>query len=119
MLSNNRYGLETITGKIFYLHIVVSLIVKTTCVCTVVLVQTTKPYGGGEVQLHSSLTSIIVGDKRSSSNTCGFIIGDTDPCTHSIADWVGPRVRLDALEKKKSLHLPVSKYDSSAVQPVA
>jgi len=43
---NNRYELETIPGKIYYLHISTSLSIKTVRVRKVALVETMKLYGG-------------------------------------------------------------------------
>jgi hypothetical protein len=48
MQRNKRYGLETIPGKKYYIHVHISasLSIKTVRVCKVVLVETIKPYGG-------------------------------------------------------------------------
>jgi len=43
---NNGYGLETIPGKIYYLHTSAYLSIKTVGLCKVALVETRKLYGG-------------------------------------------------------------------------
>jgi hypothetical protein len=57
-----------------------------------------KTYGEVEVQLHHSCL-VLDGGEWSASCPCCFT-----PSTHWIGGWVGPRVSLDAVEKRKILH---------------
>lgn len=50
------------------------------------------------------------------SSSCSFTPWETAPSTHWTEDFVGPRVGLDAVEKRKILQCRES---NSAVQPVA
>jgi hypothetical protein len=99
MLWNNRNGLETIPGKIYYLHISASLSIKTVRVSKVPLLKTIKLYGGVEVQLHPFLT-VLVGDKWSSYSCC-FIREGGAPCARSVGHWAAHRARTDALDEKQ------------------
>jgi hypothetical protein len=50
------------------------------------------------------LTSALDGDKWPVLRPGRFTPGKAAPSTHWIGDWVGPRVSLDAVEKRKILH---------------
>jgi hypothetical protein len=58
-----------------------------------------KTYGGVEVLIHVFLTSALDGGEWSASRPCRFT-----PGSHWIIGWVGLRVGLDAVEKRKSFH---------------
>jgi hypothetical protein len=54
------------------------------------------------------------------SHLCRFIPEETAHGTHCIGGWVNPRAGLDFMEKgEKSLPLPESNPDTSAIQPLA
>jgi hypothetical protein len=60
-----------------------------------------------EVQFHAFLTSALDEGELSASRIGAFTPGEKAPCTHLIGGWVGPKVGLDAVAKrKKSLFLP-------------
>jgi hypothetical protein len=65
----------------------------------------------------STLTSALVGGEWSASRPGRFTPGERAPGTHWIGGWVGPRVGLEAVEKRKFLPLP--EIETGAVQPVA
>jgi hypothetical protein len=52
---------------------------------------------GGEIQLHTSLTSALDGGEWSASGPGHFISREGAPGTHWIGGWVGPRAVLDAV----------------------
>jgi hypothetical protein len=52
----------------------------------------------------SFLTSALDGGEWSASRPCRFAPGKGAPVTHWIGNWVGSRVGLDAVEKRKNLH---------------
>jgi hypothetical protein len=60
-----------------------------------------KAYGGVDVWIHVSLTSSLVAGELSASRPGRFT-----PGTHWIGGWVGPRIDLDDVEKRKFLTLP-------------
>jgi hypothetical protein len=57
-----------------------------------------KMYGGVDVWTHAFLTSALVGGVVSFM-TRPLYPGERAPGTHWIGGWVGPRVRLDNMEK--------------------
>jgi hypothetical protein len=59
-----------------------------------------KMYGG------VFLTSAPVRDEWSASRPSRFTPGESAPGAHWIGGWVGPRVSLDNVEKRKFLTLP-------------
>jgi hypothetical protein len=63
-----------------------------------------KTYGGVDVWIHVFLTSALVRGAWSASRPDRFTPGEGAPCTHCIEGWVGPRVGLDAVEKRKIIH---------------
>jgi hypothetical protein len=67
-----------------------------------------KAYEGVDVQIHIFLTSALVGGKWSVSRPCRFAPGERDPGARLIGGWVGPRVGLDAVEKK--IHDPTGTW---------
>jgi hypothetical protein len=60
-------------------------------------------WGSGGIAL-PFLTSALDGGEWSASRPCRFNPGERASGTHWIGGWVGPRVRLDAVEKRKILH---------------
>jgi hypothetical protein len=52
------------------------------------------------------LTSALAGCEWSASRSCRFIPVERVPAIHWIGDWVGPRVGLNVVEKRKFLTLP-------------
>jgi hypothetical protein len=52
------------------------------------------------------LTAALVGGEWSVSLPGRFTLGERTPSTHWIGGWVGPRVGLDDVEKRKFLNLP-------------
>jgi hypothetical protein len=65
-----------------------------------------KAYGGSEHIAAPFLTSALDGGEWSASCLCCFTPGETAIGTHWIGGWVGPRTGLDAVEKRKALHVP-------------
>jgi hypothetical protein len=65
-----------------------------------------KTYGGVEV-----LISAIVGGEWSASNPGHFTSGEIESGTYCIGGWVGCRVDLDAVEKRKILPMPGIEQD--------
>jgi hypothetical protein len=65
-----------------------------------------KTYGGVDVYIQVLLTLALVGGECSASLTGRFIPGERAPGTHWIGGWVGPRVSLDDMVKRKFLTLP-------------
>jgi hypothetical protein len=64
-------------------------------------------YEGVDVEIHTFLTSTLSGGERSASRPDRFISGERPPPrTHWIGGWVGRRVSLDNVEKRKFLTLP-------------
>jgi hypothetical protein len=60
-----------------------------------------KVYGGVELQIHIFLTSALVGAEWSASR-----LGRFTPATHCVGSWVGSRIGLNDVEKRKFLTLP-------------
>jgi hypothetical protein len=58
-----------------------------------------KEYGGVGVEIHTFLTSALVGGQWSASRPGRFTSGESAPGTHSIGGWVDPRAGLDDMEK--------------------
>jgi hypothetical protein len=52
------------------------------------------------------MSSTLDGGECSASRTYCFTPGDTIPITHWIGGWVGPRIDLDDMERRKILHIP-------------
>jgi hypothetical protein len=65
-----------------------------------------KTYGGVAVQIHVFLTSALVGGEWSVLRPGRFTSGERAPGTHWIGSWVGPRVGLEDVERRKMLLLP-------------
>jgi hypothetical protein len=64
-----------------------------------------KTYGGVGVLIHAFLTTALVGGERSVSRPDRFTPGDRAPGTRWIGGWVGPRISLEDMEKRKFLNL--------------
>jgi hypothetical protein len=62
-------------------------------------------YEGVEVLLHSFFTSALDGAKWPATRLSRCTLGERDPGTHLIGDWVGLRYGPDAMAKKKSILL--------------
>jgi hypothetical protein len=60
-------------------------------------------YGGSGGISPPFLTSTLYGGEWSASRLCRFTPREIDPGTHWVGGWVGPRVGLDAAEKRKTL----------------
>jgi hypothetical protein len=79
-----------------------------------------KTYWGVEVKLHTFLTSALDGVQWLASCAGSFIPRERVPDTHWIGGWVGPRVVLDAVVKRK---IPNPRRElnprTPIVQPVA
>jgi hypothetical protein len=58
-------------------------------------------YWGVEVQFHAFLTSALDGGEWSASRLGRFTLREIVPGTHWIGGWVGLRVGLDAVVKRK------------------
>jgi hypothetical protein len=67
---------------------------------------TMKMHGGVEVQLHAFLTSAVDGDDWSASRPGRFTPGERIPGNHWIGSWVGLRIGLDTVPKRKENQLP-------------
>jgi hypothetical protein len=52
------------------------------------------------------LTSALDGGELSAGSPCCFTPGETASGTHCIGGWMGPRNRLDVMEKRNLLFLP-------------
>jgi hypothetical protein len=65
-----------------------------------------KVYGEVDVQSHTFLTSALVWGERSASRLGRFTLGEAAPGTHWVGGWMGPRIGLDDVEKRKILTLP-------------
>jgi hypothetical protein len=65
-----------------------------------------KAYGGVDVYIQVFLTSALVGGEWSASRPSRLTPGEGAPRTHWIGDWVGPRVSLGDIKKRKILPLP-------------
>jgi hypothetical protein len=63
-------------------------------------------YGRVEIQFHLLLTSALVGGEWSALRPSCFTPGQRAPGTHWIGGWVGPKTRLDDVERRKFLTLP-------------
>jgi hypothetical protein len=70
--------------------------------------------GGMEVYIYVFLTSALDGGERSASRPGSFTSEETDPGTHWIGVWMGPRAGVDAVAKWK--YLPYR--DSNPGRPV-
>jgi hypothetical protein len=62
-----------------------------------------KMYGWVHVQIHVILTSALFGGEWSALRPGIFTLGERIPSTHWIGGWVGPRSRLDDMQKNLSL----------------
>jgi hypothetical protein len=62
------------------------------------------------------LTSALDEGEWSASRPGRFTPRESAPCTHWIEGWVGPRVGLDAMEKRKFCH---ARNGTQVAQPVA
>jgi hypothetical protein len=71
-----------------------------------------KAYGGVDVWTHVLLTSALVGGEWSASRPGRFTLGERAPGTHCLGGWMGHRVSLDDVEKRKFLTLRVSNSGS-------
>jgi hypothetical protein len=60
-------------------------------------------YGGADVSTHTILTLALAQGEWSASGPGRFTPGEIAPGTHWIGAWVGPRVGVDAVEKRKLL----------------
>jgi hypothetical protein len=60
------------------------------------------------------LNSALDGGEWSASNPCRFTPGERVPITYWIGGWAGPRVGLDAAEKRKILYCQGSNPDRPA-----
>jgi hypothetical protein len=69
------------------------------------------------VEVTPFLTSALHEGEWSASCPGHFTNGEGTPSSHWIGGWVGPRVSLDAVEKRKSL--APARDRTLAVQPVA
>jgi hypothetical protein len=65
-----------------------------------------KAYEGLEVYIHIFLTLALVGGEWSASRPGRFTPKETAPGANWTGGWVGPRARLDDVEKSKFLTLP-------------
>jgi hypothetical protein len=63
------------------------------------------------------LASTLYGGEWSATRPCRFTPGERAPGTHRIGGWVGPRVGLDAVEKRKVLHCRESNPGRPASSP--
>jgi hypothetical protein len=63
-----------------------------------------KTYGGSGGIAPPFLTSELVGGEWSASRPGRFIPGEIARSTYWIGSWVGPRVGLDAVEKRQILY---------------
>jgi len=59
-------------------------------------------YWGVEVKFHAFLTLVIDGNEGSVSRSGHFTPGERTPSIQWIGGWMGPRVSLDAVAKKKN-----------------
>jgi hypothetical protein len=64
-----------------------------------------KMWGHGDIA-PPFLTSALDGGELSASRLCHFTPGEGAPGICCIGGWVGPRVSLDTVEKRKNLALP-------------
>jgi hypothetical protein len=64
-----------------------------------------KTYAGVDVQIRVFLTLALIGGEMSTSRPGRFTAGKGAPGTHFIAGWLGPRIGLDDVEKRKILIL--------------
>jgi hypothetical protein len=64
-----------------------------------------KTYAGVDVQIRVFLTLALVGGEMSASLPGRFTAGEGAAGTHLIAGWVGPRIGLGDVEKRKILTL--------------
>jgi hypothetical protein len=65
-----------------------------------------KAYVGVDVQIHTFLTSVLVGGEWSASRPGYFSPGERAPGTHWIRGWVDPIAGLDGVEMIKFFTLP-------------
>jgi hypothetical protein len=65
-----------------------------------------KAYGGADIEIHSFLTSALVGGEWSASRPGRFTPGERACGTHWIGGWVEPKVGMDDVERRKFLTLP-------------
>jgi hypothetical protein len=60
-----------------------------------------KAYGGVGIWTHIFFTSALFGGECSASRPGRLTPEESDPCTHWIGGWVGPRTGLEDVEKRK------------------
>jgi hypothetical protein len=77
-----------------------------------------KTCGGSGSIAPPLLTSALDGCEWLASRPGRFIPGKREPGTHRIEGWVGPRARLDAMEKRKILSCRKSNPDRPARNPL-
>jgi hypothetical protein len=65
-----------------------------------------KTYGGVVVSINVFLTLALVGGEWSASHLGRFAPGERTPGTHWVGGWVGPRIGLDDVERRKISPLP-------------
>jgi hypothetical protein len=65
-----------------------------------------KAYGAVDIQIHIFLNLAPAGGELSASCPGRFTLGERAPYTHWIGGWVGPRVGLEDVEKRKFLTIP-------------
>jgi hypothetical protein len=65
-----------------------------------------KTYGGVDVEIHIFLTSALNGGEWSATSPGRFTPGEIASSTHWIGGWVGPRIDLEDVERRKILPLP-------------
>jgi hypothetical protein len=70
--------------------------------------------GGGGNKLHAFLTLALDGDEWSASRPSSFTHRERAPDTHWIEGWVGSRVVLDAVVKRK---IPIHRRESNPRTP--
>jgi hypothetical protein len=75
-----------------------------------------KAYAGADVWINVFLTSAKVGGEWSDSRPCRFTPAEGALGIHWIGGGMGPRVGLDAVEKRKSC---IAGNRTTGVQPVA
>jgi hypothetical protein len=63
----------------------------------------------------SFLTSVLDGGECSVSCSGHFTPAEVTPCTHWTGGWVGPRIGVDAVEKRKMLPCQESNLVSPAL----
>jgi hypothetical protein len=74
-------------------------------------------YEGDHVEIHISLTLVLVAGEWSVSRPDRFTPGERAPSTHSTGGWVGPRAGLDNMQNR--IFLTLLGLNPSVVQPIA